>query len=236
MPSNKDLPLLYEDNHYVAINKPSGLLVHRTGIDASETRFAMQMLRDQLGRRVYPAHRIDKPTSGVLLFALDSEALVEIKKGFEENRISKEYQAIVRGHAPRSGEIDRPLRQLLDFGPKAKSEKEQSALTRYQLISKTETPYPSGPYQTTRYSYVSCEPQTGRRHQLRRHMAHIDCPIIGDTKRNAAFREQYGFVRLFLHAARIAFTHPITREQIAINAPHWPDFNQALEATGLTPR
>lgn len=232
------LPILYQDDHYIAINKPPGLIVHRSGIDAKETRFAIQLLRDQIGRRVYPVHRLDKPTSGVLLFAIDEIALVEMKRQFEGRQVDKRYQAITRGFTPDNGTIDHPLRKMLDRGPKAKSDEAQEAQTQYETLSRIEHAFPTGRYDTTRYSHVELFPRTGRRHQLRRHMSHIDCPIIGDTKhgdtrQNHAFLEHFGFCRMFLHATQLTFEHPITHKPLSINAPLWPDFQQALETTKL---
>ena len=232
------LPILYQDDHYIAINKPPGLLVHRTGIDAGETRFAVQLLRAQIGRRVSPVHRLDKPTSGLLLFAFDDIALVEMQRLFEARQVAKRYQAITRGFTPDEGSIDRPLRKLLDRGPKAKSDEAQEALTQFHTLSQVELPFPSGPYDATRYSHIELFPETGRRHQLRRHLSHINCPIIGDTKhgdthQNRSFLERFGFCRMFLHATQLSFEQPITRKAVSIDAPLWLDFEQALEATGL---
>ena len=234
------LPILYRDDHYIAINKPPGLIVHRSEIDAQETRFAMQLLRDQIGQRVFPIHRLDKPTSGALLFATNEEAMIRTKALFEAKRVEKRYEAIVRGFAPESGQIDHPLRKLLDRGPKKKSDEAQEASTSYRALSQIELPFPSGRFETTRYSRVALAPSTGRRHQLRRHMAHINCPIIGDTrhgdtKQNQSFRERFGFCRLFLHATDLSFEHPISQEAIRVEAPLWPDFQKALELTELVP-
>lgn len=237
--SENTLSILYQDEDYLVVNKPPGLLVHRTSIDSRETQFAVQTLRNQIGRRVYPAHRLDKPTSGILLFTLNEEALRDIQKYFESCRIEKTYLAIVRGHPPDSGQISHPLRRMLEHGPKAKSNVAQQAETDYRTLSTVELPYPAERYPSTRYALVELSPRTGRRHQLRRHLSHINCPIIGDTKhgdtrRNLAFRERYGFVRLFLHASRMAFEHPATGQKTEIKAPLWPDFQTALTATGLT--
>lgn len=241
MTADPDSPLsiLYQDDHFIAINKPPGLLVHRTSIDAQENHFALQQLRDQIGRQVFPTHRLDKPTSGVLLFALNEEALKGTHKAFEANDVEKSYLAIVRGHPPEKGTIDHPLRKMLDRGPKAKSDIAQDALTSYRTLSTVELPFPTERFPSTRYACVELRPQTGRRHQLRRHMAHINCPIIGDTKHgdtrcNHAFRERYGFIRLLLHARELSFLHPVSQTKIQIEAPLWPDFQRALEATGLT--
>ena len=220
------------------MNKPSGLLVHRSNLDARESRFAVQLLRNQLGRRVFPVHRIDKPTSGALLFALDEKALTRATAMFFDNRISKKYLAIVRGFTPESGVINRPLRKLSDGNRKSKSENAQPSETHFESLKFSELKYPTGPYPTTRYSLVSLSPRTGRRHQLRRHLAGISHPIIGDTshgdsRQNTSFRERNGFLRLFLHASDLGFTHPFTDEPLCVQAPIPSDFRGAIKACGL---
>ena len=232
------LDILYQDDRYVVINKPPGLLVHRTNIDSRESRFAVQLLRDQLLRRVFPVHRIDKPTSGALLFALDEEALIRAQSAFADNRISKKYLAIVRGHPPESGIINRPLRKLLDSNRKSKSENSQASETHYRTLKSSELNYPTGRYPTTRYSLVALSPRTGRRHQLRRHLSGINHPIIGDTshgdsRQNISFRERNGFLRLFLHASELSFKHPFTNEPLSVSAPIPRDFQDAIEACEL---
>jgi len=104
-----DLTILFRDPHLIAIDKPAGLLVHRSAIDRRETRFALQLLRDQIGQRVYPVHRMDKPTSGVLLFALHVDAARRMTALFTERRVHKTYLAVVRGHTPVADVIDYPL-------------------------------------------------------------------------------------------------------------------------------
>ena len=232
--SDSPLSIVYQDEEYVAINKPPRLLVHRTAIDSQETQFAVQLLRDQIGQRVFPVHRLDKPTSGVLLFALNESALTKAQKAFEMGHVNKTYHAIVRGHPSESGVIDHPLRKMLDRGPKTKSDTAQEAKTLYRTLATVEQPIPTERYPKTRYAWVELDPKTGRRHQLRRHLSHIDCPIIGDARRNLAFKEQYGFVRLFLHASSISLVHPFSQVSIEIEASLWPDFKIGLEATGLT--
>jgi len=239
MPSENTLDILYRDDHYIAIAKPPGLLVHRTSIDARETRFAIQLLRDQIGQLVYLAHRLDKATSGVLLFALDPESLSNSKNLFETKSVRKTYLAITRGHALSKGTIDRPLRKLRDKAGPNKTEEEQDALTRYETISHSELPYPTDRYDQSRYSLVELHPETGRRHQLRRHLAGINCPIVGDTRHgdnteNKRFKERYGFIRLFLHASMLKFEHPFSGKTVSIFAPPWPDFREAAELCELT--
>ena len=110
----EELPILFRDEHLVAVHKPSGLLVHRTVLDRHETRFAVQILRDQIGQYVHPVHRLDRGTSGVLLFALDRETSRILSAQFETQRIDKTYLAVVRGHPDESGIINHPLTRQFD--------------------------------------------------------------------------------------------------------------------------
>jgi len=223
----KLLEILYQDEHIVAINKPSGLLVHKSPIDKHETRFALQELRDQIGQYVYPVHRLDKPTSGVLLFALDRKTAKIMSQGFRDNLVQKEYIAIVRGYTESKGEINYPLKQMLDT--KAQKEKgitkeEQDAETVYERMATVELPYPVSRYPVARYSLVKLLPKSGRKHQLRRHMKHIFHPIVGDTKHgrgehNNLFREKFDCHRLLLHAQKVVFEHPVSKKSLNIVAP-----------------
>ncbi|HHH18912.1 MAG TPA: tRNA pseudouridine(65) synthase TruC [Campylobacterales bacterium] len=220
------LEILYQDEVLVAINKPSGLLVHKSPIDKRETRFALQMVRDQIGQYVYPIHRLDKPTSGVLLFALSKEVAKAISEQFLTNTIQKEYVAVVRGYIPEEGTINYDLKVILD----AKADKDRSdnklpqqAVTRYQRVATVELPYSVSRYPVARYSLVRLTPKTGRKHQLRRHMKHLLHPIVGDTKygrgeHNRLFRATFDSHRLLLHASRLSFTHPVTGESMVIEA------------------
>ena len=215
------LDILYHDDCLVAINKPSGLLVHRSPIDRHETRFAMQLTRDQIGQRVYPVHRLDKPTSGVLLFALDSHTARLMTAQFTAGQVQKTYLAVVRGYLPDSGVIDYPLVEALDALADADADPDkpaQAAITHYRRLATTELPFAVGRYPTARYSLAELQPKTGRKHQLRRHLKHIFHPIVGDTthgdgKQNAFFRQQLDCHRLLLHAQQLQVTHPYQAQQ-----------------------
>ena len=193
------LHILYRDDGLIAIDKPSGLLVHRSDIDRRETRFAVQLLRDQIGRRVYPAHRLDRGTSGMLLFAYDGETASKLGAQFESRAVEKTYLAVVRGHPPESGVIDHPLARRPDdyeHLPANASLAAQPALTRYRRLAVTELPYAVDRYPTSRYALVELNPETGRRHQLRRHLKHLAHPIIGDStygkgRHNRLFQEVF---------------------------------------------
>lgn len=221
------LEILYQDEHLIAINKPSGLLVHKSPIDKRETRFALQEVRNQIGQYVYPLHRLDKPTSGVLLFALSKEIAQLMSDAFRANEVKKEYVAIVRGYIDESAKIDYALKQMLDTKEEKRlgiTKEEQEAQTSYERLGTVELPFPVSRYPVARYSLVKLFPHTGRKHQLRRHMKHIFHPIVGDTKHgrgehNNLFREKFAMHRLLLHAHKTRFVHPVSKETIEIQAP-----------------
>ena len=221
-----ELNLLYRDEHLVAIDKPSGLLVHRSEIDKRETLFAIQLTRDLIGQHVYPVHRLDRPTSGVLLFALSSAVAREMSLLLQAGKVHKTYNAIVRGYTPESLHIDYSLKEILDKKSDKFADKDkppQNAVTDLKRLATAELPFASGRYESSRYSLVELKPYTGRKHQLRRHMAHIRHPIIGDTnhgdgKQNKAARENLALDRLALVAKSLTFPHPITKEEITIDA------------------
>ena len=220
------LEILYQDEYLVAVNKPSGLLVHKSPIDKHETQFALQMLRDQIGKYVYPIHRLDKPTSGVLLFALSAEMAQTMSLLFRSSQVHKEYIAIVRGYTEDISLIDYPLKQMLDTKAqklKGITKEIQEAQTKFQRLATVELPFPVSRYPVARYSLVKLFPKTGRKHQLRRHMKHILHPIVGDTKygrgeHNRFFREQFGCHRLLLHASQLELVHPVKQKELILKA------------------
>ena len=240
--STPDLEILYQDEFLVAVNKPSGLLVHRSWLDTHATEFALQKVRNQIDQYVYPVHRLDRPTSGVLLFALDKESAKNISGQFASHSTDKRYLAVVRGHLG-DGELDYPLKEKLDkiADKQAQQDKPpQDAFTQYRCLQQTELPIAVRPYNSSRYSLMELTPKTGRKHQLRRHMAHLRHPIIcdtshGDGKHNAMFRDNFACQRLLLHAAYLSFKHPKTGKLIEINAPLDDFFNALLIRLHLHP-
>jgi tRNA pseudouridine65 synthase len=228
------LEILFEDEYLIAINKPSGLLVHRTSIAAEETVFALQMLRDQIGQHVSPVHRLDRPTSGVLLFSKKEEILPLLKEQFSNRSVQKTYLAIVRGiPGIKSDLIDHPLTS-------ERSNKLQEAQTHYKVIAEAEIPFDTtGRYPTSRYSLLELKPETGRTHQIRRHLAHIRHYILGDrkhgdNKQNQFFEKQYGMVNLLLHAKRLEFIHPNSSQKVSIEASLPLHFHETLSILGLS--
>jgi tRNA pseudouridine65 synthase len=232
----RSLSILYQDEHLVAVNKPIGLLVHRSFIDRRETEYAMQVLRDQLGRWVYPLHRLDKATSGVLVFALDKEIARRMTEVITGGGISKSYCAVVRGFTDDAGRIDNPLKEPRDRMADHRTNPdrpEREAVTEYRRLAAVELPHPVGRYATARYSLIAVTPRTGRMHQIRRHLKHVFHPVIGDTtygdgKHNEFFRERFQCNRLLLHAQEIAFAHPVSDQHIRIQAPFDDSFSAIL--------
>lgn len=219
------LSILYQDEHFVAIDKPAGLLVHRSSIASDASEFALQLTRDQLGKEVHPVHRLDRKTSGVLLFAFDLNALRALQLAFYNDEIEKRYIALVRGFTSDSGNIDYSLTN--DKG------KIQEAQTKYRALNRFEINKPFGKHDTSRYTLVEVFPKTGRMHQIRKHFAHIFHPIIGDrphgcNKQNKFFKESFGLTEMMLHAQRYAFIHPFDKNEIVIESPIRPEFERML--------
>lgn len=234
----ESLPVIYRDDCLIAIHKPAGLLVHRSVLDRHETRFALQLLRDQIGQPVYPVHRLDKGTSGVLLFALDREVGRSLNSQFERGEVSKRYLAVVRGYPSESGEIDHPLQRMADeHAGIAASGAAQPAQTRYRRVATVELPYRVDRYPSSRYALVELVPLTGRWHQLRRHMKHIAHPIIGDAthgkgRHNRLFQELFGHQRLLLAATELRLVHPVSGEALCLQAGLAEDFAEVVGRLG----
>ncbi|MDC8786282.1 pseudouridine synthase [Roseateles koreensis] len=222
------LQIIYSDEHLVAINKPAGMLVHRTDLDAQETVFALQLLRDQLGRPVWPAHRLDKGTSGLLLFALSAEVASALGQQFEQGLPRKRYRALVRGWPDAQGHIDHPLARDPDL-PSAGQTRLESH-TDWQRLARLSWPISSDPrHADTRFSLIEARPLTGRRHQIRRHLKHIAHPIVGDATHgkgplNRSVAQFLGLQRLWLHGLSLALTHPVTQEPLLLEAPLGPEW------------
>ena len=217
-----DVEIIYEDDNLIAINKPHGLLVHRSRIAADALQFALQLLRDKVGYKVHPIHRIDRKTSGVLLFSKNKEALYDVHKLFQEQKITKEYLAIVRGYTPDFGTIDYPLEN---------GKGKKGAITNYETIEQFEIDLPDGRFQTSRYSLVKAMPLQGRYHQIRKHFAHISHPILGDrphgcNKQNRLWKVNFSMLTMMLHANAVSFTYH--NQRIEIKAPMSEQFKSVL--------
>ncbi|WP_345953172.1 pseudouridine synthase [Mucilaginibacter sp. PAMB04168] len=223
------LSIIYRDEDLIAINKPNGLLVHRSPIAADASEFALQLLRNQINQHVYPVHRLDRKTSGVLLFALNKPAEIAMQQQFANNQVIKSYLAIVRGHTPETGAIDYPL--------KKENGTVQEAFTAYTTLAHTELPVALGKHPTSRYSLIRANPTTGRMHQLRKHFSHIFHPIIGDrthgcNKQNKLFTETWEMNTMMLHAQQLQFTHPMNDKPITVQASLQSEFERMMLLMG----
>ena len=199
--------IVYQDKWLCAIDKPCEMMVHASRL-GTDRQFVVQLLRDQIGQKVWPVHRLDRATSGVLLFALDRDTASALGKQFMTQTVEKRYLAVARGWVELEGEIDHPLRKHKDSG------EGQPSLTRYRRLAIAELPYALGEHDTVRYSLVEVFPKTGRRHQIRRHFKHISHHLIGDTtygdgRHNRIFRQHLHSHRLLLHAHGLEVVHPV---------------------------
>lgn len=231
-----NLDILYQDKFLVAVHKPAGLLVHKSPIDKYETLYAMKILRNQIGQWVYPVHRLDKPTSGILLFALHPEVASQISQQFETRAIEKTYCAVVRGLTKAADCIDHPLKEIAVFKHLQKQTElkaAKEAITLYRNLEQFELPVSDGRFPTSRYSLIEVKPKTGRKHQIRRHLKHISHPIIGDVKygkgsHNRLFQTQFDANRLMLAATELGFYHPVSGEYMHLNCPLEDSFANTL--------
>ncbi len=216
----EDLPLLYRDDDLVVAAKPSGLLVHRGGM-TREADVAMVRVRRQLGRHVHPVHRLDRGTSGALVFALSPEMAAALGRSFAAGEVHKRYLALVRGVAPAHCVVDHPV-------PKDEGGERVPAVTELRRLWE-------GPH----CSLVLALPRTGRFHQVRRHLKHLHHPIVGDTNygdgaTNRRFRA-LGLQRLALHALGLTLPHPRTGAPLGVYAPLPADLDAPLAALGVPP-
>lgn len=225
--SEMSLEILYQDTNYIAVNKPSGLLVHPTALDAHAADSVQASLAAQIGQRPLPCHRLDKPTSGVLLFALHPRALRQAQMQFAQQATNKSYRALVRGWPTASDLVDAPLKKELP------PYTIQSAQTHYTTLDYFDFPHPVGRYPSARLALLELQPVTGRTHQLRRHLAHIRHPILGDTRhgdgaQNRFMRTQLASQHLLLHAHSLEIKLGDSNKSIRIQAPMDAAFRASL--------
>jgi len=218
MPDHETFPLLYCDDALVAVSKPSGIAVHRGW--SRDRIVAMTAVRDLLGRAVFPVHRLDRATSGVLVLALDPGTARRLQEQWLAGRVRKRYLALVRGIPPPAGVIDHPV-------PRSPRGPRVPAVTEFRRLATFE-----------RYALLEVVPRTGRLHQIRRHLKHLSHPLIGDVRygkglHNRLFRSRFGLHRLALHALELAFDHPTDGRPLRLFAPVPEDLAGPLRAMGL---
>ncbi len=228
---SESVPVLFKDSQLLAIDKPAGLLVHPSR-EAPDRRTCLRLAREAAGQHVFPIHRLDRGTSGVLLFALTREAASRLSASFREKTVEKRYLAVVRGWTPEAALIEKPLR--------ATPEKDYAAAcSEYRRLAVAEVPRPVGRYATARYSLLEVRTRSGRLHQIRKHLVHVSHPIIGDTiygdgRHNRFMREHLELRRLLLACVEVRFPHPESGASTVVRAPLAPELTAAFERLGWT--
>ena len=216
------IPIVYNDDAIIVVNKPNNLLVHHSYYARNiEENSLVQLMKESQGDHIYSVHRLDRKTSGLLVFAKSPEIAALLQTQFENQSIEKQYYALVRGFTPPNGIIDSPIK-------KDETEIYQNALTYFNTIESVEIDFAVAPYSTARYSLISLLPKTGRMHQLRKHTNKIAHPIIGDPKHgnrhhNHFFISHFKCDKLFLHAAKLSLVHPFSQVKMNFSAD-FPDF------------
>ncbi len=232
------IQIVYEDEYYVAVFKPAGLMVHRGRKTRLEEPVLLQTLRDQLGLFLYPIHRLDRPTAGLVIFAKSSSAAGKLAPMFADRNVGKYYQALVRGHIVEELLIDRPLSNQNDHNDVDDAQKvEQSAITHIRPLKRFTAPWPNPSFSTARFTLLEIQLHTGRWHQIRRHLNHIANPVIGDHRHgdhrwNQMFYERTGLYRMMLTSMRLDFRHPITQAIVSLLVSRGESFDRAIELLG----
>ena len=226
------LDILYQDDALIAVNKPAGLAVHRSKMVNDAEQYLVDVLREQVGGNVYLAHRLDRATSGVLLVARSSEVAAALGEQFMGRDVRKQYLVVVRGWPePAEDVIDYPLPGSRETGPR------REARTRYRRLATTEVPIELGRYPQQRYALLLAEPETGRFRQIRKHLAHIHHPVIGDCQHgrgdhNRLYKQHFGCHRMLLHAWQLDFTHPASGKAMTLQARLDGEYTALLERFG----
>jgi tRNA pseudouridine65 synthase len=226
----RDLTLrrLVDDERLLVVDKPTGLLVHRSALDAHEGDSALDRLRAETGRPLWPVHRLDKGSSGVLVFARDADAARALGHAFAAGEVVKHYLALVRGWPAPEGVIDHPLAR--DPERPSAGQPARPATTHFERLATFEWPFAvDARHATSRYALVRAAPLQGRRHQIRRHFKHLGHPLIGDSTHgkgthNRAVAAWLGTARLWLHAVQIDLPHPDGGRLVVRGepGPEWP--------------
>jgi tRNA pseudouridine65 synthase len=233
------IQIVYQDDDIVAVFKPAGVIVHRGPSTGKEEPILLQILRDQLEQFLYPVHRLDRPTAGIVLMAKSSQVASKLGEMFMSQQVHKHYQALVRGHMPGECKVDRPLLHPKYFEERFSGEHPlQAAITHFRCLRHYEVPWPASGFETSRFSLLEIRPEYGRWHQIRRHLNCLGHPIIGDHRHgdhrwNQMFYQRTGIYRMLLTAMRLDFRHPTTHEPVSILVGRGQAFDEAIEL--LTP-
>ena len=233
---DRPLQIVYRDENFVAVFKPAGLIVHRSKTTLTHEPVLLQTLRDQLHCHVYPVHRLDRPTAGLILFGLSGAAAAKMVDLFTRRMVAKYYQALVLGSTPETGLINMPLAAKSEDA-RGTSEcvepSTQDALTEFQTLARFELPSKCETSATTSFSLLEIKPMTGRTHQIRRHMTYIGHPVVGDHRHgdklcNDLVLAKTGVYRMLLTSMRLDFRHPYTDELHSIVVGRGSEFDFAV--------
>ena len=224
------LEIIFEDDYFICVNKPNNMLVHHAhhSRNVADETSLLQLILDETSLKVYPIHRLDRKTSGIILFAKETQFVSKFQDLFTNNEIQKTYYGVVRGYAPETKTIDSPVK-----GRDANVHKE--ALTHLKTLENITLDIPVKPYDSSRYSLIELSPKTGRMHQLRVHTNKISHPLIGDPKygdknHNIMFDEKFGWKNMFLHAGKLEFLHPFTTEKLTLKTSYPKDWVDLFKA------
>ena len=226
------IDILYQDDVLIAVNKPAGLPVHRSKMVNDAEHYLVDVLREQVGGNVYLAHRLDRATSGVLLVARSSEVAAALGEQFMGRDVHKQYLVVVRGWPePAAGMVDYPLPGSRETGPR------REARTHYQRLATVEVPIELGRYPQQRYALLLAAPETGRFRQIRKHLAHLNHPVIGDCQHgrsdhNRLYKQHFACHRMLLHAWKLDFHHPASGAPMTLEAPLDAEYTALLERFG----
>ncbi|MEE9407475.1 MAG: pseudouridine synthase [Polaribacter sp.] len=223
------LEIIFEDEYIICVNKPNNMLVHHAhhSRNVADETSLLQLILEETGLKVYPIHRLDRKTSGIILLAKETVHVSKFQDLFTNDAIQKTYYGIVRGYSPTYKIIDSPVK-----GRDANVHKK--ALTHLKTLAQITLDIPVKPYDSSRYSMLELSPKTGRMHQLRVHTNKISHPLIGDPKygdknHNIMFEENFKCVNMFLHAGKLEFKHPFTAEELILKAPFPTDWIALFE-------
>ena len=221
--------IIFEDAYLLAVCKPNNMVVHHAyhSRNVADEISLLQAIQEEKGIKVYPIHRLDRKTSGIILLAKETSYVSKFQELFTNNEIEKTYFGVVRGHSPETKSIDSPVK-----GKDGKVHKE--ALTHLKTLAQITLAIPVKPYDSSRYSLVEMNPKTGRMHQLRVHTLKISHPLIGDSKygdknHDLMFDENFAWKNLFLHAGRLTFKHPFSKEILILKANFPKDWVSLFE-------
>lgn len=229
------IQVVYSDDDLVAVYKPAGVMVHRGSMTLQNEPVLLQTLRDQLQQFLYPIHRLDRPTAGLVLMATSSNVAGKLGEMFMSHQVQKHYQALVRGYMPDETTVDRPLLHPKYFDERFSSDHPlQPAKTHFRCLRRFEVPWPASGFSSARFSLLEIRPESGRWHQIRRHLNHIGHPVIGDHRHgdhrwNQMFYERTGIYRMLLTAMRLDFRHPTSSEPISLLVGRGEAFDDAIE-------